>query len=51
MQEDNFMPKISERTKESLSKNLGISYERIIAFELDEEIAFVESKTGKKIAT
>lgn len=44
-----FMPKISERTKSNISKNLGTSFERIVNFELDDEIAYVESKTGKKI--
>lgn len=44
-----FMPKISERTKNNLSKIIGTSYENIVDFELDEEIAFIEAKTGKKV--
>lgn len=46
MQENNFMPKISERTKENLSKNLGMSYEQIVNLEFDEEIALMKSKNG-----
>lgn len=41
--------KLSDKTKEILEKKLGITIEDLNKMDLDEEIKFVEQKTGKKI--
>jgi hypothetical protein len=44
-----FMPNISSRTKENLSKTIGTDLDNVRAFDLDEEIRFIESQNNKKI--
>ena len=41
--------KISSKTKEILSKRIGIPYEKLIQMEDEEIEAYIEQKTGKKI--
>ena len=41
--------KLSSKTKEILSKRIGISYEKLIQMEDEEIEAYIEQKTGKKI--
>lgn len=42
--------KISERTKKNIEKNIGLSFEEIVNLDLDDEIEYVEKKTGKKLS-
>ena len=41
--------KLSSKTKEMLSKSIGIPYEKLIQMEDEEIEAYIEQKTGKKI--
>lgn len=41
--------KLSSKTKEILSKRIGIPYEKLIQMEDEEIEAYIEQKTGKKI--
>ena len=41
--------KISSKTKEILSKRIGIPYEKLIQMDDEEIEAYIEQKTGKKI--
>ena len=41
--------KISSKTKEILSKRIGIPYEKLIQMDDKEIEAYIEQKTGKKI--
>ena len=40
---------LSNKTKEILSKRIGIPYEKLIQMEDEEIDAYIEKKTGKKI--
>ena len=40
---------LSNKTKELLSKRIGIPYEKLIQMEDEEIDAYIEQKTGKKI--
>ena len=40
---------LSNKTKEILSKRIGIPYERLIQMDDEEIEAYIEKKTGKKI--
>ncbi len=40
---------LSDKTKELLSKRIGIPYEKLIQMEDEEIDAYIEQKTGKKI--
>ena len=40
---------LSSKTKELLSKRIGIPYEKLIQMEDEEIDAYIEQKTGKKI--
>ena len=40
---------LSNKTKELLSKRIGIPYEKLIQMEDEEIAAYIEQKTGKKI--
>lgn len=40
---------LSNKTKEVLSKSIGIPYERLIQMDDEEIEAYIEKKTGKKI--
>lgn len=40
---------LSNKTKELLSKGIGIPYEKLIQMEDEEIDAYIEQKTGKKI--
>lgn len=40
---------LSNKTKELLSKRIGIPYEKLIQMEDEEIDAYIEKKTGKKI--
>lgn len=40
---------LSNKTKELLSKRIGIPYEKLIQIEDEEIDAYIEQKTGKKI--
>lgn len=40
---------LSNKTKELLSKRIGIPYEKLVQMEDEEIDAFIEQKTGKKI--
>ena len=40
---------LSNKTKEILSKRIGIPYEKLIQMEDEEIETFIEQKTGKKI--
>lgn len=40
---------LSDKTKKSLERSIGLSYEKIIKMDVDEEIAYVEKKIGKKL--
>ena len=40
---------LSNKTKELLSKRIGIPYEKLIKMEDEEIDAYIEQKTGKKI--
>lgn len=40
---------LSNKTKELLSKIIGIPYEKLVQMEDEEIDAFIEQKTGKKI--
>lgn len=39
---------LSNKTKELLSKRIGIPYEKLVQMEDEEIDAFIEQKTGKK---
>ena len=41
--------KLSSKTKEILSKRIGIPYEKLIQMDDEEIEAYIEQKTGKKI--
>lgn len=41
--------KLSNETKEILSKRIGIPYEQLIRMDDEEIEAYIEQKTGKKI--
>lgn len=41
--------KLSSKTKEILSKKIGIPYEKLIQMDDEEIEAYIEQKTGKKI--
>ena len=41
--------KLSSKTKELLSKRIGIPYEKLIRMDDEEIEAYIEKKTGKKI--
>ena len=41
--------KLSNKTKEILSKRIGIPYEKLIHMDDEEIEAYIEKKTGKKI--
>ncbi len=41
--------KLTSKTKETLSKIIGIPYEKLIQMEDEEIEAFIEQKTGRKI--
>ena len=41
--------KLSNKTKERLSKRIGIPYEKLIHMDDEEIEAYIEKKTGKKI--
>lgn len=41
--------KLSSKTKEIISKRIGIPYEKLIQMEDEEIEAYIEQKTGKKI--
>ena len=41
--------KLSETTKELLSKRIGIPYEQLLKMDDEEIEAYIEKKTGKKI--
>ena len=41
--------KLSSKTKEILSKRIGIPYEKLIQMEDEKIEAYIEQKTGKKI--
>ena len=41
--------KLSNKTKELLSKRIGIPYEKLIHMDDEEIEAYIEKKTGKKI--
>ena len=41
--------KLSNKTKEILSKSIGIPYEKLIQMDDEEIEAYIEQKTGKKI--
>ena len=41
--------KLSNKTKEILSKRIGIPYEKLIQMDDEEIEAYIEQKTGKKI--
>lgn len=41
--------KLSSKTKEIISKRIGIPYEKLIQMEDEEIDAYIEQKTGKKI--
>lgn len=41
--------KLSNKTKEIISKRIGIPYEELIQMEDEEIDAYIEKKTGKKI--
>ena len=41
--------KLSSKTKEILSKRIGIPYEKLIQMDYEEIEAYIEQKTGKKI--
>ena len=43
------MSKLSSKTKEMLSKRIGIPYEKLIQMEDEEIEAYIEQKIGKKI--
>lgn len=43
------MYKLSEETKKSLSKIIGIPYEKLITMDDDEVTAYIEQKNGKKM--
>ena len=39
----------SEKMKETLEKDIGLPLSKIYEMDVDEEIAYVEEKTGKKL--
>ncbi len=41
--------KLSSKTKEIISKRIGIPYEKLIQMDDEEIEAYIEQKTGKKI--
>lgn len=41
--------RLSEKTKELLSKRIGIPYERLLEMDDEEIEVYIEQKTGKKI--
>ena len=41
--------KLSSKTKEIISKRIGIPYEKLIQMEDEEIEVYIEQKTGKKI--
>ncbi len=41
--------KLSNKTKELLSRRIGIPYEKLIQMDDEEIEAYIEQKTGKKI--
>ena len=41
--------KLSNKTKELLSKRIGIPYEKLIHMDDEEIEAYIEKKTGKKL--
>lgn len=43
------MSKLSSKTKEMLSKRIGIPYEKLIQMDDEEIEAYIEQKIGKKI--
>ena len=43
------MFELSDETKESLSKIIGIPYDKLITMDDDEITAYIEKKNGKKI--
>ena len=43
------MSKLSSKTKEILSKRIGIPYEKLIQMDDEEIEAYIEQKIGKKI--
>lgn len=47
-EEENFMPIISERTKNNMCSTIGLNYDEIINLDFDDEIAFVTKKNNKK---
>ena len=49
MWEEKMSFQLSDKTKELLSKRIGISYERLKQMKDEEIEAYIEQKTGKKI--
>lgn len=44
-----YMPTIKDRTRKNIERSVGLSLSEITSLSLDDEIKFVERKTGKKV--
>lgn len=46
---DIYMPKIKTRTKRNIERSIGLPLSQIVDLSIDEEISFIEKKSGKKL--